>query len=393
MTDAELYFGREQTKAKHFILKRYLQALAFKVLHFSDLTYVDGFSGPWETRQDDFADSSFMIAIDVLKDAQRRLAAMGKRRRIKCFLCERDPEAYEKLVTAVASHHQPERNFEIETHGGAFTDAIPRISSFIGNSFALIFIDPTGWTGYNFDLIQPILTPRKTEVLINYMYDFINRAVSMPDAATVRSFDGILGGPGWEDRLDPDLAAIDRGMAVEKLFRQTLANIGQFKFVVSTKIYRPTIDRPHFFLTYGTKYEAGLDTFRETEYKALQQQAVDRSAAKVRKREKESGSVDMFGGLDSAVDGERIDEFVSAQMASARNLILTMLVDRPRKFADVWVSVLAQFVLRITNVKDICVALAKEKAIENTWGGGKRKPRDEDFIVLCPVSSAKSDAD
>jgi three-Cys-motif partner protein len=383
MTDAELYFGREQTKAKHFILKRYLQALAFKVLHFSDLTYVDGFSGPWETRQDDFADSSFMIAIDVLKDAQRSLAGMGKRRRIKCFLCERDPEAYEKLAAAVASHHEPKQNFEIETHGGAFTDAIPRISSFIGNSFALIFIDPTGWTGYNFDLIQPILTPRKTEVLINYMYDFINRAVSMPDAATVRSFDGILGGPGWEDRLDPDLAAIDRGMAVEKLFRQTLANVGQFKFVVSTKIYRPTIDRPHFFLTYGTKDEAGLDTFRETEYKALQQQAVDRSAAKVRKRENESGSIDMFGGLDSAIEGERIDEFVSMQMASARDFILTTLMDRPRKFADVWVSVLAQFVLRITNVKDICVALAKEKAIENTWGGGKRKPRDEDFIALC----------
>jgi len=40
------YSGREQTKAKHFILKRYLQALAFKVLTFSDVTYIDGFSGP-----------------------------------------------------------------------------------------------------------------------------------------------------------------------------------------------------------------------------------------------------------------------------------------------------------------------------------------------------------
>jgi hypothetical protein len=40
------YLGREQTKAKHFILKNYLQALAFKVLTFSDITYVDGFSGP-----------------------------------------------------------------------------------------------------------------------------------------------------------------------------------------------------------------------------------------------------------------------------------------------------------------------------------------------------------
>jgi len=60
------YVGREQTKAKHFILRHYLQALAFKVLRFSDITYVDGFSGPWDTRTEDFSDSSFMIAITVL---------------------------------------------------------------------------------------------------------------------------------------------------------------------------------------------------------------------------------------------------------------------------------------------------------------------------------------
>jgi len=67
------YFGREQTKAKHFILRRYLQALAFKVLRFSDITYVDGFSGPWETKTEDFIDSSFMIAINVVQDAQQKI--------------------------------------------------------------------------------------------------------------------------------------------------------------------------------------------------------------------------------------------------------------------------------------------------------------------------------
>src|ERR1700674_1016162 len=67
------YFDREQTKAKHFILRRYLQALAFKVLKFFDITYVDGFSGPWKTTTENFADSSFMIAIDALKDAQQKI--------------------------------------------------------------------------------------------------------------------------------------------------------------------------------------------------------------------------------------------------------------------------------------------------------------------------------
>jgi len=77
------YSDREQTRAKHFILKHYLQALAFKVLRFSDVTYVDGFSGPLETKTEDFSDSSFMIAISVLKDAQKKiLENTGAKRRI-----------------------------------------------------------------------------------------------------------------------------------------------------------------------------------------------------------------------------------------------------------------------------------------------------------------------
>ena len=95
MTDP--YFDREQTKAKHFILRRYLQALAFKVLKFFDITYVDGFSGPWKTTTENFADSSFMIAIDALKDAQQKiLTQTGKRPNIRCFFPENNREAYER---------------------------------------------------------------------------------------------------------------------------------------------------------------------------------------------------------------------------------------------------------------------------------------------------------
>jgi three-Cys-motif partner protein len=382
--DSSPYSGREQTKAKHFILRTYLQALAFKVLTFSDVTYVDGFSGPWETRTENFADSSFMIAIEVLKDAQRRVQQRGIKRNIRCFLCERESQAFEKLQAAVAPHHKPEEGFHIRTYSGEFTDAIMEIRSFIGNSFSLIFIDPTGWTGYGFDLIKPLLTPRLTEVIVNYMHDFINRGTSMSDPLTTASFDPILGGPGWRDRLDARLVSKDRGMAVEELFRKTLQKTGGFEFVVSTKIYRATIDRPHFFLTYGTKDKGGLSTFRETEYKALKQQAADRSAAKERKREEEFRSSDLFAGVDAAVQCERVDDFVTAEKNAAKTFILDMLRARPRYFEDVYVAVLERFVLRVTNVKDVCVLLARENLIENTWGGGNRKPRDKDLIKLRP---------
>ena len=188
--------------------------------------------------------SSFMIASQVLEDAQRKIQLQtGRRPKIRCFFSENNRQAYARLAAAIAPFHKPEEDFEIKTYCGEFEDAISEIQTFVGNSFPLIFIDPKGWTGYSLNRIGALFARAKCEVLINFMYDFVNRAASMNDARTISSLDPILGGSGWEARLDPGLP---RGRAVEKLFRDNLAAVGNFDFVVSTKIDRPTADRAPF---------------------------------------------------------------------------------------------------------------------------------------------------
>lgn len=378
---ADPYAGREQTKAKHFILKRYLQALAFKVLHFSDITYVDGFSGPWETQTENFADSSFMIAIDVLRDAQQRLHQQtGIRRKVRCFLVENNPTAYAQLSSAVAPFNRVHDDFEIQTHCGDFEDTIAAIRDFIGFSFPLIFIDPTGWTGYAFDKIQPLFERAKCEVVINFMYDFVNRAASMRDPKTIASLNPILGGQGWEQRLDP---CLPRGLAVEKLFRDTMRNIGEFDYVVSTKIDRSTTDRPHFFIAYGTKSENGLKAFRETEYAAMRAHTRDRADAKERKRAVKTGTLDLFAGMDADHQEQSFEDLIEEQKAKASEELIKLLNrSGSMKFSRVWAHLLVPYMLRVTNIKDICVDLAKAGVIRNSWGGGNRKPQDDDQIEL-----------
>lgn len=212
------------------------------------------------------------------------------------------------------------------------------------------------------------------------MYDFVNRAASMSDAKTIASLDPILGGPRWESRLDPTLP---RGRAVEKLFRDNLALAGEFDFVVSTKIDRPTADRPHFFIAYGTKSRDGLKAFRETEYNALKLNARDRADAKERKREGRSGSPDLFSGFEADIQETTIDEIVEEQKRLASHEALRILHEfGPISFSSLWETLLQAYMLRVTNVKDICIGLAKIGTIENTWGGGNRKPRDQDTIRL-----------
>lgn len=320
-----------------------------------------------------------MIAISVLLDAQRQyLERTGTRRTIKCFFSESDHDAFCQLEKAVAPFHKPEANFEIKTFEGKFEDATNVINTYIGTTFPLIFIDPTGWTGYPLDKIKPLFARPKCEVLINFMYDFINRFTASADPEIITSFAPILGGEDWPSRLD---STIPRGPAVERLFRDTLKRECDLDFVVSTRIDKSTTDRPHFFITYGTKSAEGLKAFRQIEYDALRQHAKDRAYATERKREEKSKTISMFADHEADIREATVDEIVDEQKQAASVRLLEILQQYPEiKFPKVVSGLLQAFMLRETNVKDICVDLAKANKIENTWGSGNRKPRDEDII-------------
>jgi three-Cys-motif partner protein len=377
------YTDREQTQAKHFILRGYLQELAYKVLRGWDIAYVDGFSGPWESRTPNFADTSFMIALEVLKEAQRIIHEQtGVRRNIRCFFSEKSGAAYQNLVSAVAPFHLPHAGFEIKTFHGEFVDAVSEIRAFVGRAFTLIFIDTTGWTEYPFTKVAPLFSYAKCEVLINFMYGHISRFITHPNEKVIASLDPILGGPGWQSRLDPTMKG---GLAVEKLFRETLKTAGGFRYVVSTKIDKATEERPHFFIAYGTKDPAGLKAFRNIEYKALREHAKNRSAAMTRRRDERTNTLSLFAAFDAAQKEASIDDLVAAQKELAKQMLLETLSRAPGGvlFSNIRDNLLETFMLRETNVKDLCVDLAKERKITNAWGRGLRKPGDDSLIILA----------
>jgi len=70
----ELYRDREQSYVKHVILRTYLERFAHIIGSWADsITYVDCFSGPWQTKSEEFRDTSFGIAIDELRKARQNL--------------------------------------------------------------------------------------------------------------------------------------------------------------------------------------------------------------------------------------------------------------------------------------------------------------------------------
>jgi three-Cys-motif partner protein len=378
----DIYSEREQTSTKHFLLKSYLQTLVYKLFHggHKSITYVDGFSGPWKSRTENFSDSSFMIAINVLRAAHYEMLSKQASRTTKCFLVEKNPKSYALLRAAVKQYHSPDKGFYIETFEGEFEAATSRIVEYIGQSFALVFIDPTGWTGYTYDSISPILKHAPGEVLINFMYDFVNRAAAMDDPKTIASLDPIFGGPGWKSRLRHD---VPLGQEIERTFRNVLKQAGGYKYVLSTRIDKSTADRPHFCIAYGTRAPAGLKAFRQVEASALKGHSRLRLKAKQTKRQTRTGQNELFSA--DLIPETSFEQLVEENTQAAKKWILELLKERKKsiQFGVLLLMVLEQFVLRETNVKDVCVQLAADGLIDNTWKPvSKNKPYEGSPIML-----------
>lgn len=166
MIDPEYYKNREQTYIKHYVLKNYLERVAYNIFSFQKhFAYVDGFSGPWKSENEKYEDTSFKIAIDQLNSVKQGIYERTQKTvQFRCMFIEKHSKPYAELESAVARISET----RIETIKGEFEDLINEINGFIGNSFSLVFIDPTGWQGFPIQKIgnYPVDVPytRKYEI-------------------------------------------------------------------------------------------------------------------------------------------------------------------------------------------------------------------------------------
>jgi|ERR1700756_3183837 hypothetical protein len=92
--------------------------------------------------------------------------------------------------------------------------------------------------------------------------------------------------------------------------------------------------------------------------------------------------VDLFANIGAETKDTTIDRIVDEQKALASSFLINALPSNGAIFSKVVDRLLQAYMLRETNIKDICVELALAGKIEDTWGGGNpnRKPRDTDLI-------------
>jgi three-Cys-motif partner protein len=259
-----------QSATKHDILAKYASAWAKIISNqpwCKDAWIVDAFAGRGEYR--DGSPGSPLILHEQLARWQRIRSTARPNFRFHLRLVERN---HHDALKAVVSSLNDEVDTEL-SDARTFREALPILRSEIGEDPALYFIDPAGWVGAEFDLVEEALRGRSKEVLINFMYDSISewsgaarRLVEggASDSKTVALANGLtrfFGTSGWVDIVLEDHPPREKETLLLGLYARQIRQSGAYAWPFRNTY--PGKDRTYYYLIHATRNLTGLKIMKE----------------------------------------------------------------------------------------------------------------------------------
>lgn len=283
------------------------------------INYVDCFAGPWQDETEDLSDTSIGISIQkMLICAQELSEHFGRPVKFRALYIEQNRKAYSRLHQFIEK--QNHANLELNCLEGDYTSLCNEIALWTQGYFTFFFVDPKGWKKIiNSSTMQSLLNLKNTEFLINLMYDFANRAVSIDKHN--EDFVDLLGElPTFPAGASP----LERQELIVSLYRENINSHYQGR-TVAVPIERPGKDRVLYFLVYLTRHPKGIAVFKEEAEKMQLVQRVTQAELKLRQQHEKSPTLDLFG------NSEEIENLVIPvdNRASAKAYLLHRLSDGP----------------------------------------------------------------
>jgi len=381
MVSLEDYIDREQSYVKHVFLERYLEALVHKTASkYFHIVFVDGFAGPWRSANERFEDTSFGVALSVLRRAKESWKKNGRDVRMSAYLVEHDPDAYRQLASMPPRYP----DISIKTYQADFLTVLPTILQDVpAAAFTFFLIDPKGWR-IPLRTLGPLLARPHSEVIFNFMFDFINRAASIDDPIVASGLTELIPYGDWKIKLDEAehaangrLTSDERKAILVGAFTESLARLGNYAYVAETTILRPLKDRPLYCLCYATRHPRGIEVFRDCQVKALEEQSKTRAATKVKHAATSSGQGEFFESFHD-MGPDALTAFLAKEQSQAERSLLDLIPVAPGSilYEKLWPQVLERHIIRLPDLNKIAAGLRDDGTLLfPDWEERRRVPQ------------------
>ena len=374
----DLYDGREQTGAKHDILKIYLESFSYKIImSYGSLDFIDGFSGPWKNvDMENLSDTSIGISLKILSDVVEKCNEIkNKLHKVRCIFNEKNSKSYTCLENYIERSRDKFPLIDIKIFKGDFSKNATDIKNTANNKFQLLFVDPTGFTGFSPSDLKIFGDNEYSEIIVNFMRSHIERFISGDHSKKIEFLKKLVG----EERTRYLLDIGTNIKHIEMEYLEMLRNDLNYKFAGFSPIYNPKKEQVQFSLAFATNHPKGMNTLRDSEVKALLSYDQKRSD---KKYSPEGGLFDRIGENLPIIGS--YDKIRKDHLNRAGDNILNLLSKSDGLGFDLLSAFIQQdLYIRQTEIKDIVVNLTKQGKISDSWKiDGSRKPKKNVSINL-----------
>lgn len=291
------------TKAKLELLRHYLNGW-IPVLAFTNgrIMFLDGFAGPG--RYAGGEPGSPVVALTALLE-HSSFSRLSHREFVFLFV-EKDPRRVANLEAEIAKLKQKydpwPTNVKIKVENAEFEQATTELVEYLEEQKrrlapTLAFVDPFGFSGMPMALLSRLTAYDRCEVVVNFMYDHINRFAGAGNVDSV--MEGLF---GTSEYLDVNNHG-DRQTFLHDLYQRQLEAQCKFKYVRSFSLDTGR-NRTGYYLFHGTRHLKGLELMRDAMWKV--DPGGGRHFSSVM-----AGQTALFD--DAAIDYERVKQLMANQ--------------------------------------------------------------------------------
>ena len=248
------------TKAKHQILRKYWQAwLPIMTRWNKRVLYIDGFAGPGEYAGGE--PGSPIVALDEAIGHQTTISS-----EVVFLFIEDRKDRFDHLEMLLAEKVFPP-NFKHYEFNSKFDQTVTQVLDQVDSArrqlaptFALI--DPFGYSQTPFNVVKRLLSNSKSEALITFVYESIDRFASIPSQS--KHLDNLFGTDAWQTVLrthDPN----ERLSVLYGIYKTQLEQEAGAKYVLPFKVH-DSGGKTEYFLFFCTNDLTGLSRMKTAMY-------------------------------------------------------------------------------------------------------------------------------
>lgn len=237
-----------QTKIKHKVFGAYWKIWVSKLGCYSDTMFMDCHGGCGAYIEGD----EVSYGSSIIADTTATEVNCNRKYRNYICVCEKEAHNLDNLKSVwVDQRCSKWCSFKNQDFNEVIFDK--RVRNFYSQHPALFLIDPFGYD-LKMKNFQGLLVHKGNEIIINFMFDYMNRFLSTEGIDQQR--DEYFGSEQWREALK--MHGRDREIFLVELYKQSLKAHTRAKFVFAYRLSYPDKDQTYYYLIHATNDIQGI---------------------------------------------------------------------------------------------------------------------------------------